>query len=491
MVAAIGLGRVPDHLVAEPRVEVHVDVGHRDAAGVEEALEQQVVLDGVEVGDAQAVRHCASGGRTTARTHPDAATLGVGDEVADDEEIAGEPHVLDGEQLVRDPFDDGVGQRVAPALLGTLPGEVLEIGGVVGELGGPLREVGQLGFAEFDGDVGAFGDPQRVVAGFGHVAEQVAHLGGRLEVVLGAFELEPLRVAEQRAGLHAQQRVVRLVVVAVGVVRVVGGQQGRTDAVGDLDELGVGVALCCEPMVLDLDEQMVLAEDLLQTAGFVERTFLVAVQQRLQHVSAQAAGGGDETVVVLLEQLPVDLRLVVVALEEGQTRQLDEVAVPLVGLGQQREVVVELLAAVGLAARVVDPTAPYRTLGPVLERHVRLGADDGLHALGPALLVEVEGAVHVAVIGDADGRLAVADRLRHQFVEPCRAIEHRELGVHVQVGERVAHIGSFRRRSGATAAARAGRSHECDSSDPSRVGPALPPGVPTGHGGGAAGAVQR
>jgi hypothetical protein len=241
---------------------------------------------------------------------------------------------------------------------------------------------------------------------------------------------------------------VRLVVVAVGVVRVVGGQQGRTDAVGDLDELGVGVALRRQAMVLDLDEQMVLAEDLLQAAGFVECTFLVAVQQRLQHVSAQAASGGDETVVVLLEQFPVDLRLVVVALEEGQTRQLDEVAVPLVGLGQQGEVVVELLAAVGLAARVVDPTAPHRTFGSVLEGHVRLGADDGLHALGTAFLVEVERAVHVAVIGDADGRLAVADRLRHQFVEPCRAIEHRELGVHVQVGERVAHIGSFRRIGG-------------------------------------------
>ena len=43
VVAAVALGGVADHLVPVAGVEVHVDVGHRDAARVEEALEQQVV----------------------------------------------------------------------------------------------------------------------------------------------------------------------------------------------------------------------------------------------------------------------------------------------------------------------------------------------------------------------------------------------------------------------------------------------------------------
>jgi hypothetical protein len=60
------------------------------------------------------------------------------------------------------------------------------------------------------------------------------------------------------------------------------------------------------------------------------------------------------------EQLPVHPRLVVVALHERQAGQLDEVAVALVVLGQQREVVVELLAALGVAARVVDTAAARR-----------------------------------------------------------------------------------------------------------------------------------
>ena len=182
---------------------------------------------------------------------------------------------------------------------------------------------------------GALGDPQRVVARLGELAEQVAHLLRRLQVVLLALELEPLRVGDQCPGLHAQQRVVRLVVFAVRVVRVVGGEQRRTDLPGDLDQLRVGVVLGGQPVVLQFDEQVVLAEDVLQAAGLLDGALLVALEQRLQHVTAEAPGGGDEAVVVLLEQLPVHPGLVVVALEEGQARELDEVAVPDLVLGEQ------------------------------------------------------------------------------------------------------------------------------------------------------------
>jgi hypothetical protein len=72
VVAAVALGGVADHLVAVAGVEVHVDVGHRDAARVEEPLEQQVVLDRVEVGDPQAVGHRAARRAPPARADPDA-----------------------------------------------------------------------------------------------------------------------------------------------------------------------------------------------------------------------------------------------------------------------------------------------------------------------------------------------------------------------------------------------------------------------------------
>ena len=44
------------------------------------------------------------------------------------------------------------------------------------------------------------------------------------------------------------------------------------------------------------------------------------MQERLQHVPTQAARGSNETFAVLLEQFPVETRLVVIPLEKRQAR---------------------------------------------------------------------------------------------------------------------------------------------------------------------------
>jgi hypothetical protein len=54
-VAPILLGHVVDDLVAAVDGEVEIHVGHGLAARVEEALEEEPVLHGVDVGDLQAV----------------------------------------------------------------------------------------------------------------------------------------------------------------------------------------------------------------------------------------------------------------------------------------------------------------------------------------------------------------------------------------------------------------------------------------------------
>jgi hypothetical protein len=67
--------------------------------------------------------------------------------------------------------------------------------------------------------------------------------------------------------------------------------------------------------------------------------------------------------------------------------------------------------------------------------HVGLGPDDRLDPLAPALLVEVEDAVHVAVIGDAQRGLTVGGRGGDRVGHTGGAVEHRELGVGVQMDE--------------------------------------------------------
>jgi hypothetical protein len=224
-------------------------------------------------------------------------------------------------------------------------------------------------------------------------------------------------------------------VLAVDVVAVVGGQQRRPDAAGDLEQLGVGLVLLGDAVVLDLDEEVVLAEDVLEAGRLGDGVLHVSPHQRLQDVAAQAAGGGDEPGGVLGQGLPVDPGLVVVALHEGPAGQLDEVLVALVGLRQQQQVVVELLATVGVAARVVDPTPAGRALVPGVVGHVGLGADDRRDPLLPALLVEVQDPVHVAVVGDPERRLPVGRRGPDDVADPGGAVQHGVLGVHVEVGE--------------------------------------------------------
>ena len=440
-VAAVLLGGVAHHVGSVALVEVHVDVGHLLAPRVQEALEQEVVADGIEVHDPQAVGHAATRRRASARTHPDPRLTSEADEVPHDEEVGGESHVADDAELVVQPLDDLGWEGRPVALPGPFSREVPEVGErpvLVGVTGEALRhrELGQARAAQLNLDVRPLRDEQRVVARFGHLSEKVPHLGRALQVVLGALELEAVGVAQQRSGLDAEQRVVSDRILAVGVVAVVGREQRGPDAAGDLNQLGVRPVLVRDAVVLQLDEEVVPAEDVLQTGRPALGLRLVSRQQRLEHHPSETSGGGDDALVVPFEKLPVDPGLVVVALDVGRRGELHQVAVPVHGLGQEGEVVVELLTPLGVSARVVDPPPPRRALVARLARHVGLGADDRHDALVAAGLVEIEDPVHVAVVRDAEGALAVGHGGRHQVTDPRRAVEHGELGMGVQMRKR-------------------------------------------------------
>ncbi len=357
VLAAVPLGRIADHLVPVTRVEVHVDIGHRHALRVEKPFEKQVVADRIQFGDAKAVGHRAAGRGAAARTHPDVQVTGVLDQVPGDDEVRRVAHLVDDVELVVDALACLGGERCAPTHVGALVGQRLQILGVGGVALGQ-RKLGQFRLGELDFEVAALGDPQGVVARHLHLAKQVSHFLGRLQVVVRTVKPEPLFVGDERPGLHAEQSVVGLGVLTRDVVAVVGGQQRRPQALGDLDQLRVGLVLFGDAVILDLDEQVVASKDVLQATGLLQRRVEALVHQRLQHMATQAAGGGDHALGVLRQQLPVEPWLVVVPLEERLGTQLDEVLVAGEVLGQQREVVVELPAALNLAAGVVHPTSP-------------------------------------------------------------------------------------------------------------------------------------
>src|SRR5262249_55283303 len=100
VLAAVLARDVLDDLAAARLAEVDVDVGGRDALLVEEALEDEVVLDRIDVGDAQRIRDERARGGAAPRSHGHALLARVADEAPEDEEVARETHAPDDADLL-------------------------------------------------------------------------------------------------------------------------------------------------------------------------------------------------------------------------------------------------------------------------------------------------------------------------------------------------------------------------------------------------------
>ena len=121
VVVAVFLLDVTDHLAAAGFAEVDVEVGHRDAFGIEEAFEQQAELDRVEIGDRQRPGDEAARPRTTPRSHGNIVVLGPFDEVGNDQEVARETHLVDDVDLELQPVEIDLAFLLAHLAIGREP----------------------------------------------------------------------------------------------------------------------------------------------------------------------------------------------------------------------------------------------------------------------------------------------------------------------------------------------------------------------------------
>jgi hypothetical protein len=303
-------------------------------------------------------------------------------------------------------------------------------------LGLPLRhrELGhQVGLGELD--VGSLSDRHGGVAARLPllVGADRAHLLRALEVVARPLEPEPRRVGQRGGGLHGEQHLVRGGIVRAGVVRVVGHHERQRQVPGNPAQAISHPVLDLQPVIHDLDEEVARPEDVTVGGSRGHGLVVLAQLQPGLHLTGGAAGGGDDALGVGREQFPVHPRLAEKAFERGQRGQPEQVVHALRGLGEQRHVGVRTGAGhVVILLRRRAP--PHRLAEPaVLGRHIGLDPDDRLDARGARLGPEVVGAVDVAVVGDRDGRHARALAGAEHVLEPCGAVQHRVLGVHMQM----------------------------------------------------------
>jgi hypothetical protein len=187
LVGAVFLLDVLDHLVAPVLAEVDVEVGHRHAVGVEEALEEEREAQGVEIGDGERPGDHRAGARAAAGADRDALLLGPLDEVGDDQEIARIFHPDDHADLIFETILVILGRQPRRhAVLGEPIGEALPRGlGEqlrLGRLGSRLIGIGtgkarQNGFADGRAIGAAHRDLDRVLDRLGNIGEERHHLG--------------------------------------------------------------------------------------------------------------------------------------------------------------------------------------------------------------------------------------------------------------------------------------------------------------------------
>ena len=243
---------------------------------------------------------------------------------------------------------------------------------------------------ELDLDRAALRHLERAPHGVLVAGEVERHLRGRLEIELVRVEAPVIRVLQRVARLDAEQCLVRVGVGGGEVVDVAGGDERQLRLGGELHELRVDALLHVEPRVLELDVSVLAPEDLCQPVEIVARVGRPVLLERLADAPGEAAGEGDQARGVGLQQLPVDARLRVVALEIAERGELDQVRVALVRLGQQREVRVAARAGVAVVG------------------DVDLAADDRLDPFLLRRLVEIDRAGERAVVGAAPRRASRA-----------------------------------------------------------------------------------
>ena len=417
--AAVLLGDVVDHALAAGHCEVDVDVGHGLSARVQEALEEQRVADRVEIGDVQAVGDERPGGRPAARPDRDAVGAGEADEVPHDQEVVGEAHLLDRLQLELEPAAQ-LGRLGAVALAQPCLGQLAQVrdGGLaVGHV-----ELGQVQRVEVDVGVAALGDlgraPQHVLAP--RPRHEVVHLLLALQVEAVVREPEPVGVVERVVRLDAQQRLVRDRVGRGEVVDVARADERQAGVAGQGREARVDARLDVDAAVLQLDVDLVLAEDVDERVELAAREPLVALHERLADAPGQAARERDDAVGVGGELGQVDAGPVPVAVEVRGRDQAHEVVIARRRLGEQRQVRAALL--LHPARVVVDDVhlAAQDRLDPGLCRRPRQLDDPG----------------HRAVVGEADGGHAHLGGPGHERADPACPVEDRVLAVDVEVDVR-------------------------------------------------------
>ena len=124
-------------------------------------------------------------------------------------------------------------------------------------------------------------------------------------------------------GLDAHQHFLRVRIRLGQIVAVIRGDQRDAGFARKTDEIAIDARLDFHALVLNLEEEIALAENIAQAIRIRARLIVFLGKQRVGHFAPQARGQRDQPFAVARQQLVIHARLVVKAVEESGRDQLD------------------------------------------------------------------------------------------------------------------------------------------------------------------------
>ncbi|MBA7479439.1 hypothetical protein ES707_14873 [subsurface metagenome] len=432
LVAAVALLHIGDHLAAPVLAEVDVEVRHRHPLRIEEALEQQAKADRIEIGDGQRPgdqRACAG---AAPRSHRNALRLRPFDEVGHDQKVArifhaGDDIELEGKALavlfVRRALRHAVhAQALGQPLLG-LPLQLRRFDrGRIGAGRGTDGEIRQDRLARHRPERAALGDLDALSERLGNVGEQHRHFRTRLEAVVGR-QLVALGLGDQPPAGNTKQRVMRLIIVIAGEIRLVGRNQRQALGIGKVNQPALDAALAVHAMPLQLDIEAV-AEHLCQPLAAHRRQFRVAGTERRRNRSVRPTCQCNDVVGVAIKPFELDVRrLMHRRFQEGARIEPHQAAVAALAGRKQHDARRDLrmrIARIGVLVAEIDG---------------KFQADDRLDAVARHLVGEFQRPEHVVGVGQRQRRLLVGFRKFAELGDLDRALQQRIGGMDVEMDE--------------------------------------------------------
>ena len=328
LVETVFLLNIADDLFPPVLAEIDIEVRHRDALWVEEALEQKLPAQRVEIGDRQGPCHHRTRAGAAPGAHRNVTRLRPLDEVGNDQEIARKAHLADNAKLKRQPFAIGRRGSLAGRLVHPvgedMPGKpVLQpVLGLTLEL--VLLAEPRLGFegrqdrlAHFRHGAAALRDHQRVADSLGNVGEQRRHLFGGFEIMLGR-KARPVILGQLAAIADTQKHIMRHDHVAFFKTAVIRGHQRNIGTDRRVQQHRLGAPLGIEAVTLQLDIDTARKRFLERGKTFINQRRLPLGSRRANETPHRPAGKQDQALAVTSERFQPDHRIIAALdLEKG------------------------------------------------------------------------------------------------------------------------------------------------------------------------------